>query len=213
MKNNPNRTFFSLALCCLAIASAPSAHAATVLNGSLFDVSYDETQFSSGGFGLGGNVVSYYPDFPLVAATAGYGSVSSTDSKSFDIIAHPGVTLQSITMNVSGTYDTFPDSTSINHSGTLQANGNASNVYSFQFSSLSSGTWGTSATVNLAPTGNISAFFFNSLTAFSSGFGDASVSIDNISFNVSAVPLPPALLSLLSGLFGMGIFARARWCG
>jgi hypothetical protein len=211
MKNNWNRAFFSLALGCLAIISAPSARAITVLNGALFDVSYDETQFSGGGFGLSGNVVSYFPDFPLSVVTAGSGSVSIDDfGRTFDIIAHPGVTFQSITMNVSGFYDNLPDSTSLTHTGSLTANGNASNVFPFVFSSFSSGAWGTSATVNLAATGNISANFSNSLSAFSSGFGDASVSIDNINFNVSAVPLPPAILSMLSGLFGMGMIARTR---
>ena len=41
----PNHAPFSLTLGMLAILAAPSAQATTVINGSLFDVSYDETQF------------------------------------------------------------------------------------------------------------------------------------------------------------------------
>lgn len=208
--NQWNRTLFSLALGAVIATAAPSVWAMTVINGSLFDVSYDETQFfSGGGFGLSGNIVSYSPDFPLTAI----GSMSINDfGKTFDIIPHAGITLQGVTMNVSGYYDNFYDSTTLEHTGALAVNGNSSNVYPFVFSSFTSGSWSTSAMVSAAASGSAAVTFGNGLSAFSSGFGDASVSIDNINFNVnvSAVPLPSALLLMLTGLLGLGISSRGK---
>lgn len=205
------RALFWLTLSVLgAMASAP-AWATTVINGSLFDLSYDETQFfGGGGFGLSGNVVSYTADFPLAAM----GTMSVNDfGRGFDILPHAGVALQSVTMNVSGGYDNLYDSTILEHVGSLTVNGNSSNVFPFLFSSFTSGSWSTSATVNAATTGNAIVFFSNGLSAFSSGFGDASVSIDSIQFNVdvAAVPLPAAAWLFSSGLIGLiGMARRSR---
>lgn len=203
----PNHTLLSLTLSMFAIMSIPSAGATTVINGSLFDVSYDETQFSnSGGFGLSGNVVSHSPEFPLVVT----GTMSRDNVGIFDIMPHAGVTLQSVTMNVSGFYENWPDSTLLNHTGALTVNGNARNADHFLFSSFTSGSWSTSATVDVLTPGNASVYFFNTLSAFSSGFGDATVSIDSISFNVTAVPIPAAVWLLGSGLLGLISIARNK---
>lgn len=210
-KAKRNVIFLNLVLTCIAISSISGAQATTIINGSLFDVSYDETQFLSGGsFGLGGNTVNYYPDFTLAASASFSGNTSVNDSRSFEIIAHSGVTLQNITMNISGYYDNYPDSTILTHEGSLTANGNFTNVYPNLFSSFTAGGWSTSATVNLANTDFASAYFYNALTAFGSGFGDANIYIDSISFNVSAtaVPLPPAIMLLASGLLGIGALTR-----
>ena len=196
-----NHTLLSLTLSMLAIMVAvPSARATTVINGSLFDVSYDETQFlTSGGFGLSGNVASYSPEFPLVVT----GTMALDNFGSFDIIPHAGVALQSVTMNVSGFYGNLPDSTTLTHTGALTVNGDARNVYPFVFSSFTSGSWSTSATVDALTAGNAAVFFNNGLSAFSSGFGDATVSIDSISFNVTTVPIPAAVWLFGSGLLGL----------
>lgn len=203
------RTLFMLTLGVLGVTASVPAWATTVINGSLFDLSYDETQFlSGGGFGLGGNVVSYSPDFPLTAT----GTMSVNDfGRSFDIIPRAGVTLQSVTMNVSGNYDNLSHSTTLEHTGSLTLNGNSSNVFPFVFSCFTTGSWSTSATVNAATTGNATVFFSNGLGAFSSGFGDAAVSIDGIHFNVAAVPLPTAAWLFGSGLLGLlGAARRLR---
>lgn len=204
-----HRALFLLTLIVLGAIATTPARATTIISGSLFDVSYDETQFlSSGGFGLSGNVVSYSPDFPLMVT----GTMSLNDfGRSFDIIPHAGVTLQSVTMNVSGSYDNLFDSTTLEHTGALAVNGSSNNVYPFVFSSFTSGSWSTSASVNAATTGNAAVVFGNGLSAFSSGFGDASVSIDSINFNVAAVPIPAALWLFGSGLLGlMGAARLAR---
>lgn len=200
MKQN-YRAFFLLTLSVGGVLASASAWATTVITGSSFDLSYDETQFfGGGGFGLSGNVVSYTPDFPLTAT----GTQSVNDfGRGFDILPHAGVTLQSVTMNVSGYYDNLLDSTTLEHVGSLTVNGNSSNVFPFMFDSFTSGPWSTSATVNAAA--NAIVYFSNGLNAFSSGFGDASVSIDSILFtvNVAAVPLPAAAWLFSSGLIGL----------
>ena len=129
---------------------------------------------------------------------------------SFDIIPHAGVALQSVTMNVSGFYENWPDSTILAHTGALTVNGNARNVYPFVFSSFTAGPWGSGATVDAVTTGNAAVFFNNGLSAFSSGFGDATVSIDSISFNVTTVPIPAAVWLFGSGLLGLIGIARGK---
>lgn len=190
-----------------ALVSAP-ALATTVINGSLFDLSYDETQFlGGGGYGISGNVVSYTPDFPLAAT----GTLSVNDwGKGFEILPHTGVTLQSVTMSVSGYYENLYDSTILEHVGSLTVNGTSSNVYPFLFSSWTSGSWSTSAAVNAATTGSAMVFFSNGLSAFSSGYGDASVSIDSVNFNVAVVPEADTWAMLLAGLGLVGGVARRR---
>ena len=208
--NYRNHALFSLALGVLATIATPSVQATTVLNGSSFDVSYDETQFfSGGGFGLSGNVVSYLPDFtfPFMAT----GTMSLNDfGRMFDIVPHAGVTLPSVTMNVSGSFDNLFDSTILQHTGALEVNGIARNVYPFMFSSFLSGSWSTSATVSGLAPGDAAVVFGNGLSAFSSGFGNASVSIESITFNVAAVPIPAAVWLFGSGMLSLIGIARRK---
>ena len=153
--------------------------------------------------------MSYTPDFPL-AATA---TMSVNDfGRGFDILPHTGVTLQSVTMNVSGYYENLYDSTILEHVGSLAVNGSSSNVYPYFFSSYTFGAWSTSATVNAATTGNAAVFFSNGLNAFSSGYGDAIVSLDSIQFdvNVAVVPEADTWAMLLAGLGLVGAVTRRR---
>jgi hypothetical protein len=62
---------------------------------------------------------------------------------------------------------------------------------------------------NLGPfSGNLIAGHFYDLQVI--GASSTNVGVRNYSFTISAIPLPPAALLLLSGLFGIGALGRGR---